>query len=65
MKPLQFKTIPSFTLGHKYIPVRYVGYYVLGGRYPAFVSAYMSIVTALVMKEMLVEISVIAALPDN
>jgi sulfopropanediol 3-dehydrogenase len=46
MKPLEVETLPGLTLGHKYIPVRYVGCYVPGGRYPAFASAYMSIVTA-------------------
>lgn len=65
MNPLQLGTIPGFMLGHKYIPVRYVGYYIPGRHYPAFDSAYMSTVTALVMKEMLVEISVIAGIPDN
>ena len=46
MKPLEVETLPGLTLGHKYIPVRYVGCYVPGGRYPAFASSYMSIVTA-------------------
>jgi len=46
MQPLEVETLPGLTLGHKHIPVRYVGCYVPGGRYPAFASAYMSIVTA-------------------
>lgn len=46
MLPLETETLPGLTLGHKHIPVQNVGCYVPGGRYPAFASAYMSIVTA-------------------
>jgi len=43
---LEVEILPGLTLGHKHIPVQYVGCYVPGGRYPAFASAYMSITTA-------------------
>jgi len=46
LKPLEIETLPGLTLGHKHIPIQNVGCYVPGGRYPAFASAYMSIVTA-------------------
>lgn len=46
MKPLEIETLPGVVLGHKHIPVRNVGCYVPGGRYPLVASAYMSIITA-------------------
>ena len=46
MKPLEIETLPGVVLGHKHIPVRSVGCYVPGGRYPLVASAYMSILTA-------------------
>jgi sulfopropanediol 3-dehydrogenase len=45
MKPLEVETLPGVVLGHKHIPVRSVGCYVPGGRYPLVASAYMSIIT--------------------
>ncbi len=45
MKPLEVETLPGVVLGHKHIPVRAVGSYVPGGRYPMLASAYMSVIT--------------------
>jgi sulfopropanediol 3-dehydrogenase len=44
--PLEIETAPGITLGHRHIPVRAVGSYVPGGRYPMFGSAQMSIIPA-------------------
>jgi sulfopropanediol 3-dehydrogenase len=44
--PLEMETSPGIVLGHKLIPVRSVGSYVPGGRYPMFGSAQMSIIPA-------------------
>jgi len=46
MKPLEVESRPGVILGHKHIPVRSVGSYVPGGRYPMFGSAQMSIIPA-------------------
>src|SRR5919109_166734 len=46
LKDIEVTTLPGVTLGHKSIPVRSVGCYVPGGRYPMVASAHMSIVTA-------------------
>ena len=46
LKPLEVEIRPGVTLGHKHIPVRCVGSYVPGGRYPMFGSAQMSIIPA-------------------
>ncbi|MGA2083299.1 MAG: histidinol dehydrogenase [Holophaga sp.] len=46
LKPLQVEIRPGVTLGHKHIPVRNVGSYIPGGRYPMFGSAQMSIIPA-------------------
>ena len=43
---LEVETLPGVRLGHRHIPVRSVGAYVPGGRYPMVASAHMSIVTA-------------------
>jgi sulfopropanediol 3-dehydrogenase len=43
---LEVETLPGVILGHKNIPVRSIGCYVPGGRYPMVASAHMSIVTA-------------------
>ena len=45
-QPLEVETRPGVWLGHKHIPVRGVGSYVPGGRYPMFGSAQMSIIPA-------------------
>ncbi len=44
--PLEVEIRPGVTLGHKHIPVRAVGSYIPGGRYPMFGSAQMSIIPA-------------------
>jgi sulfopropanediol 3-dehydrogenase len=44
--PLEIETQPGVVLGHKLIPVRSVGSYIPGGRYPMFGSAQMSIIPA-------------------
>lgn len=44
--PLEVETYPGVILGHKHIPVRTVGSYIPGGRYPLFGSAQMSIIPA-------------------
>ena len=46
MLPLEVELRPGVILGHKHIPVRTVGSYVPGGRYPMFGSAQMSIIPA-------------------
>ncbi len=46
LRPLEVETRPGVILGHKHIPVRCVGSYVPGGRYPMFGSAQMSIIPA-------------------
>lgn len=46
LKPLEIETLPGVILGHKHIPVRSVGSYIPGGRYPMFGSAQMSIIPA-------------------
>ena len=46
MRPLEVESRPGVWLGHKHIPVRSVGSYIPGGRYPMFGSAQMSIIPA-------------------
>ena len=46
MSPLEVETLPGVILGHRHIPVRNVGCYIPGGKYPLIASAHMSIVTA-------------------
>ena len=46
LRDLEVETLPGVILGHKHIPVRSIGCYVPGGRYPMVASAHMSIVTA-------------------
>jgi len=46
LRDVEVETLPGVVLGHKNIPVRSVGCYVPGGRYPMLASAHMSIVTA-------------------
>lgn len=43
---LEVETLPGVTLGHKHIPIRAVGCYVPGGKYPLLASAHMSVITA-------------------
>jgi sulfopropanediol 3-dehydrogenase len=46
MLPLEIEIRPGVTLGHRHLPVRRVGSYIPGGRYPMFGSAQMSIIPA-------------------
>lgn len=46
MKQLETEIRPGVVLGHKHIPVGFVGSYIPGGRYPMFGSAQMSIIPA-------------------
>jgi sulfopropanediol 3-dehydrogenase len=46
LRPLELESRPGVWLGHRHIPVRSVGSYVPGGRYPMFGSAQMSIIPA-------------------
>lgn len=46
MQPLESEIQPGVILGHKHIPVKFVGSYIPGGRYPFFASAQMSIIPA-------------------
>jgi len=46
LSELEVETMPGVILGHKLIPVRAVGCYVPGGKFPMVASAHMSIVTA-------------------
>ena len=43
---LEMETLPGVTLGHRTIPVRSVGCYVPGGKFPMVASAHMSVLTA-------------------
>lgn len=46
LQPLEVEIRPGIVLGHRHIPVRAVGSYIPGGRYPMFGSAQMSIIPA-------------------
>ncbi len=46
MQPLEVETRPGIILGHKHVPIKSVGSYIPGGRYPMFGSAQMSIIPA-------------------
>jgi sulfopropanediol 3-dehydrogenase len=46
MRDIEIETIPGVILGHKNIPVRSVGCYVPGGKFPMVASAHMSVATA-------------------
>jgi sulfopropanediol 3-dehydrogenase len=48
LQEIRIETLLSVILGHKNIPVKSVGCYVLGGRYPMVASACISILTAMV-----------------
>src|SRR4030088_347949 len=45
MKDIEVETLPGVVLGHKNIPVNFVGCYVPGGKYPLLASAHMSLIT--------------------
>jgi sulfopropanediol 3-dehydrogenase len=44
MRDLKLQTLPGVTLGHRHIPVRTVGAYVPGGRYPMLASSFMTVI---------------------
>ena len=46
MLDIEVETLPGVILGHRNIPVRSVGCYVPGGKFPMVASAHMSVVTA-------------------
>ena len=46
MADIEVETIPGVILGHQNIPVRSVGCYVPGGKFPMVASAHMSVLTA-------------------
>ncbi|MCY3997075.1 MAG: histidinol dehydrogenase, partial [Rhodobacter sp.] len=46
MTDIEVETLPGVMLGHRNIPVRSVGCYVPGGKFPMVASAHMSVVTA-------------------
>ena len=45
-RDIEVETLPGVILGHKNIPVRAVGCYVPGGKYPLLASAHMGVLTA-------------------
>jgi sulfopropanediol 3-dehydrogenase len=59
--PLEFDALPGLHLGHRIIPVKFVGAYVPGGRYPILSAPIMTIVPAKVAGCY----QVIACLPPN
>jgi len=50
LHPLEVETRPGIILGHKHVPIKSVGCYIPGGRYPMFGSAQMSIIPAKVAR---------------
>ena len=46
LRDIEIETIPGVILGHKNVPIKTVGCYVPGGRYPMVASAHMSVLTA-------------------
>lgn len=44
LQEVEIETQPGITLGHKLIPIKNVGAYVPGGRYPIVASAHMSVI---------------------
>lgn len=46
MTDIEIETLPGVILGHRNIPVRSVGCYVPGGKFPMVASAHMSVLTA-------------------
>jgi sulfopropanediol 3-dehydrogenase len=46
MRDIEVETLPGVILGHRNIPVRSVGCYVPGGKFPMVASAHMSVLTA-------------------
>jgi sulfopropanediol 3-dehydrogenase len=46
MRDVEFETLPGVILGHKNLPMKSVGCYIPGGKYPLIASAHMSVLTA-------------------
>ncbi|MFE6162876.1 histidinol dehydrogenase [Streptomyces sp. NPDC056486] len=46
MSEIEVETAPGVFLGHRHVPIKAVGAYIPGGRYPLTASAHMTIVTA-------------------
>jgi len=46
LQDLELQTLPGVTLGHRHLPVRAVGAYIPGGRYPMLASSFMSVAVA-------------------
>ncbi|MEM8813786.1 MAG: histidinol dehydrogenase, partial [Pseudomonadota bacterium] len=46
MLDIEIETMPGVVLGHRNIPVRSVGCYIPGGKFPMVASAHMSVATA-------------------
>jgi len=46
LRDVEVETLPGVVLGHRNIPIRSVGCYVPGGKYPLIASAHMSVLTA-------------------
>jgi sulfopropanediol 3-dehydrogenase len=46
MKDVEVETQPGVILGHKHIPIKNVGCYVPGGKFPMIASAHMSVLTS-------------------
>ena len=46
LRDIETETLPGVFLGHKNVPMRSVGCYVPGGKYPLLASAHMSVITA-------------------
>ena len=46
LRDVESETLPGVFLGHKNVPMRSVGCYVPGGKYPLLASAHMSVITA-------------------
>lgn len=46
IQDLEVETLPGIVLGHRNLPMRSVGCYVPGGKYPLVASAHMGVVTA-------------------
>jgi len=46
MLDVEVETQPGVTLGHKHLPIKNVGCYVPGGKFPMIASAHMSVLTA-------------------
>ncbi len=46
LQDIEVETLPGVVLGHKNVPIRNVGCYVPGGKYPLLASAHMTVLTA-------------------